>query len=275
MVMVVVTVSIINISHPQAVEDTFRNYYGIEMTMDEYTTLLNLGFSADEIYYMLEETFEENKDLDATLVASTTKYYKTVVPMYGMSYSVEITPFEYFNQGNAHLLDTLSTFYRTEVTTISQNGSTKYRYKLSTLWLNWPSVASYDIMGIGFINSVYISSNNVMFNYIYGDANGDFTTSTVWYDRKKTATGGSVVYKMPSNVISLSSNLFFDVKKNTNDTLTSLTMCGDYAHAGSTVTTSQAANHTITSGGIVHDPSVIYYYDDTPCCYATVTGISW
>ena len=67
-----------------------------------------------------EEAFEENKDLDATLVASSTKYYKTVVPMYGMSYSVEVTPQEYLNYGDAQILGTLTTYYRMEVSTISE-----------------------------------------------------------------------------------------------------------------------------------------------------------
>lgn len=272
-VMVVVTMSVINIGHPLAVNHTSVNYFGIEMTMDEYMTLLNLGFTEDEIYYMTEETFEENKDLDATLVASSTKYYKTVVPMYGMSYSVEVTPQEYLNHGDAQILGTLTTYYRRAVSTISENG-TKYRYKLSNGWLNWPPVASYDIMAIGFEDSVYISSNNVYFNYYYIDDDGAHT-STVWYDRKKTSTGGSVVYKMPSNVISLSSQLYFDVKKNTTDTLTGLTMCADYAHAMSNVTSSQAANHGISSGGIVHDASVVNYYDAVPCCYAAIGDISW
>ena len=243
------------------------------MTMDEYMTLLNLGFTEDEIYYMTEEAFEENKDLDATLVASSTKYYKTVVPMYGMSYSVEVTPQEYLNYGDAQILGTLTTYYRREVSTISENG-TKYRYKLSNGWLNWPPTASYDIMAIGFIDSVYISSNNVYFSYYYIDDDGAHT-STVWYDRKKEANGGSVVYKMPSNVVSLSSQLYFDVKKNTTDTLTSLTMCADYAHAMSNVTSTQAANHDVSSGGIVHDASVVNYYDATDCCYASIGGISW
>ena len=276
MIIVVVAISSINISRPLAAHDSFVNYYGIEMTMDEYLTLLNLGFSADEIYYMLEETYEENKDLDATLVASNTKYYKTVVPMYGLSYSVEVTPLEYMQQqqGNDHILDALYTYYRQQVSTISANGPTKYRYKMSTIWLNWPSVYSYDVEAIGFINSVYISSPTVYFNFIYTDNDGGHT-STAYYDKKKTSLGGSVVYKMPTNVTSLSSNIYFDVMKNTNDTLTSLTFCGDYAHALNPVTTTQAANHVVNVGGIDFDTSVLSYYDETPCCYAGISGISW
>ena len=272
--MVVVTMFVINVNHPLANERNFVNYYGIEMTQDEYSTLLNLGFSDYEINYMTEETFEENKDLDATLVASNIKYYKTVVPMYGQSYSVEVTPLEYYNHSNTVILDTLYTYYRQEVSTISANGTSKYRYKLSTIWLNWPLTYSYDITAIGFVDSVYISSNNPYFNYIYMDGTGTHT-STVYYDKKKTEYGGSAVYKMPSNIVSLSSNIFFDVMKNTTDTLTSLSFCGDYAHAIDPVTSTQAANHTINSGGIGHGGSLSNYYDDTPCCYGTISGISW
>ena len=273
-IIVVVAISVINIGHPAALHSSFINYFGVEMTNDEYLTLLNLGFTADEIYYMTEETFEENKDLDATLVASNMKYYKTVVPMYGMNYTVEVTPQEYFNQGNAQTLGNLFTYYREEISTIAQNG-TKYRYKLTTSWLNWPPVASYDVMAIGFINSVYISSSTVFFSYTYSDSSGQYTTSTVYYDKKKTSLGGSVVYKMPSNVTSLTSQIYFDVMKNTTDTLTSITMCGDYAHAETTVTPTQAANHQINSGGINFDLSVISYFDNIPCCYASVYNISW
>ena len=271
---VVVSIMAINVSHPLADEDIIRNYFGIGMTQEEYNTLLELGFTEDEIYYMTEETYEENKDLDATLLTSNTKYYKTVVPMYGMSYTVEVTPMEYFNHGDAQVLDILTTYYREQISTIAQNG-TKYRYKMVTNWLNWPSVASYDVMAIGFVNSVYISSNQVFFTYTYADQNGQYTTSSVYYDKKKTEYGGSVVYLMPSNVTALGSTIYFDVKKNTNNTLTSLTMCGDYAHALNAVTQTQAANHIISSGGITHDPSVYPYYDDTMCCYGNITGINW
>ena len=41
----------------------YTNYFGIQMSVDEYMTLLNLGFTDDEIYYMDEDTFNENKDL--------------------------------------------------------------------------------------------------------------------------------------------------------------------------------------------------------------------
>ena len=39
----------------------YTNYNGIEMTNQEYNNLLNQGFSENEIYYMNEEIYLENK----------------------------------------------------------------------------------------------------------------------------------------------------------------------------------------------------------------------
>ena len=125
-----------------------------------------------------------------------------------------------------------------------------------------------------FENSVYISNTNPYFTFAYIDNDGAHT-STVFYDKKKTAYGASAVYLMPSNVLSLTATLYFDVLKNTNDTLTELSFCGDYAHAGYSVTTTQAANHFINSSGIHFNDDIDDYYDETPCCYGNITGISW
>ena len=69
----------------------YTNYFGIQMSVDEYMTLLNLGFTDDEIYYMDEDTFNENKDLDAELLSKSDKYYKIITPIYGQSYTVEVS----------------------------------------------------------------------------------------------------------------------------------------------------------------------------------------
>ena len=71
---IAIFVSVLCVSQVNAAE--YKNYFGIEMTNSEYNTLLNLGFTEDEIYYMNEETYLQNKDADANLVAKETKYYK-------------------------------------------------------------------------------------------------------------------------------------------------------------------------------------------------------
>ena len=274
MMIVVVSIFVVNVGRPKA-SSNYVNYYGIEMTNDEYNTLLNLGFSDDEIKYMDERTFEENKDLDATLVAITHKYLKIIYPMYGASYVTELTEQQFYEQTSGQVaapLGEVTTQWIHEVATISQNGS-KYRYKNSVNWTNLPPDRYFDVIGIGFDNAVAIDSS-IYFNYGYMNASGNYTTSTLYYNKKSTATGGTTTYKLPSTMYSLSANIYFDVSKNTTDTLTMLEFCGDYAHSLSSVTWSQAANHAIGPLGIDFDASVYYYFNQIPCA-DTLAYVNW
>lgn len=255
----------------QANASEYINYYEISMTSQQYNNLLNLGFSEDEIYYMDEETFEINKDLPATLLAKNSKYYKTVYTgLDGQSYSTEITKDEYNNQGSMDPRGTVTTEYKEMVTVISQNGN-YYRYKVTVGWKQLPATRSYDIIGIGFDDDVYIASS-VYFNYSYCVSSGDCTTSTIYHDKKKISTGGSAVYKLPGNEArSLTAVLYYDVAKNTTDTITGLHMYGDYSHATETVGYSQYTDYTITHNGIVLGDSIVYY-DAIPCAVASWGG---
>lgn len=256
----------------QAKASDYINYFGIEMNNQEYNNLLNLGFAEDEIYYMDEQTFEENKDISATLVATNEKFYKSIYTnLDGESYSVEISEEEYNNQGLVAPAGTVTTEYKRMVSTMSQSGST-FRYKVTLGWLNMPSVRSYDIIGIGFEDDIYISSS-VYFNYSYCNASGDCTTATDYYTKKKTSTGGSAVFKFPSSARSLTAVLYYDVSKDTTNTITELTMCGDYSHATTNVSYSSYSNHSITLDGIQLG-SAISYYDAIPCA-ESIWGGSW
>ena len=200
--------------------DVYENYFGINMTSEQYNNLLNLGFSENEIYYMSEETFEINKDLNATLLTKNQTYYKTIyTDLNGNPLTTEITKNEYENQSPMNARGTIVTEYKTMVTTISQNGN-YFRYKVSLGWNNMPSTRSYDIIGIGFDDPVYIYSP-VYFAYAYCFSDGSCTSSADYYHRTKTSTGGSVVYKLPtSNIIGLEAVLYYDVAKNTSNTIT-------------------------------------------------------
>ena len=258
----------------QASATEYINYYDITMTSQQYNNLLNLGFSEDEIYYMDEDTFELNKDVSSTLVATNEKFYKSIyTDLNGNSYSVEITKDEYENQGSMDSRGTVSTEYKTMVTTLSKLTNT-FRYKVSLAWKKFPAVRSYDIMGIGFGDNVYISSS-LYHGYNYCYSNGDCTTSTLYYYRQTTPTGGSVVYKLPSStdIRSLGSYLYYDVSKNTTSTITRLDMYGDYSHATTNVTSSIYSNHVINIGGIGLG-SNSGYYDAVPCAQSTWVG-SW
>lgn len=261
----------LGIGHSDASE--YENYYGITMTNQEYNTLINLGFNANEIYYMDLQTFEDNKDLNATLVAKTEKYYKTIyTTLDGRETNVEITKEEYDNQGTIVPRGTVSTPYKDVVTTMSQNGD-KYRYKVSVMWKNMPSTKSYDIIGIGFDDPVYINSS-VYFNYYWCNSAGDCTTASNYYDKKKLSTGGTAVYKFPSTANSLSAALWYDVSKNTSNTIPTLTMYGDYSHATTAVNASNTSDHNITYNGILLGNSIYSYYDAIPCAI-TAWDVYW
>lgn len=251
----------------------FTNYYGVEMTREEYNTLLNLGFSDYEINYMEQTIFDENKDLNAKLLAKTTKYYKTVYPAYGNGYTVEVTEDEYNNHDNS-FRGYVETFYHSINSTISANGSL-YRYKVTMLWNSIPPVKSYDVTGIGFDDDVYIDSV-ATFYYMYTNSSNYTYTSYNYFNKMHTDYGGTATYKVPDNFIGGGTVYYFDVdKEDYAGTITSLSMCGDYAHAHTTVTGAQAASHTIGRNGIDFAGSVYTYFDEIPCADAYMTGISW
>lgn len=263
---------IIGINYSSAQE--YINYNGIHITPDEYNTLLNLGFTENQIYHMDEKTYKDNKDLDAKLISQTERYYKTITPAYGLGYDVEVTEEEYNNSDsnkNTQTRGYVDTTYKTITSSISQNGN-KYRYNVSTLWKSMPSNRSYDIIGIGFSNPVYISSS-VYFYYTYANASWQYTTSTQYFNKKSVSTGGAAVYKIPSGTIkSLSASLYYDVSKNTGNTITSLSICGDYAHATGNVSVGNVADYGISINGISIGASLLGLYDATPCAmeYANV-----
>ena len=251
----------------------YTNYYGINMTEEEYNNLLNLGFTEDEIYYMSEESFKLNKDVSATLVSKNQKYYKTIyTDLNGISTSVEITEDEYDNQSMINPRGTVNTEYKTIVSTMSKLTST-FRYKVSMAWKMMPAKRSYDIIGVGFEDDVTISSP-VYFEYNYCYSDSSCTTSTINYGKKSLSTGGTAVYKVPSDdIVGLSAVLYYDVAKDTTSTITSLEMCGDYSHATSTVTSTQYSGHGIDLDGILLG-SYGGYYDATPCAMSYWSG-SW
>lgn len=253
--------------------DEYENYFGLTMTNQQYNNLLNQGFSENEIYYMNEETFEQNKGIEATLVAENNKYYKTVYTnLNGDSYSTEITKEEYDNQSMIDPRGTVNSEYKNMVSTMSSTSS-GFRYKVTVNWNKIPSTKSYDIIAVGFNDDIKISGL-VNFSYTYANSSGNYITDTLYYGKQSTATGGSAVYKIPSSIYGLSAVLYYDVVKDTTSTITSLSMCGDYAHATSNVTPTIANNHEIVASGIKLGNSSISYYDALPCA-VTNWGGSW
>ena len=225
---------------------------------------------------------EENKEYEAI----TQKYYKTVTVIpndlslysdnYIVSQTTEVTEEEY-NSATKEMntrgstIATTETTYKKMTTTIAQNGN-YYRYKVVLTWKLMPSTRSYDIIGIGFPSNVKVAATPG-FNQHYCVTGGScYTTGT--YSPYTGTYGAGASFKVPSGTLdSMKQTFYVDVEKNNpNTTLTLQRAYGDYAHAQYSVTSSEAKNYYVETGGIVLDSSIDPDYDSINCAMSEWTG---
>lgn len=277
--------------------DNFINNSGVVMTQQEIENLKKLGFNDFDINNMNQITFDENKNLIGEVVAVTTKYYKTETIMPNnsssvMTYnsavtpitrSVEITKEEYDNSDN-----TISTFASAVVNTeykemttsiVAVNG--RYRYRNVVRWKKLPVWQTVDIISIGFDEKVYGVSSTKRLNAYYTFDNScglNVTTNGVW---QLNSTGYGVTFDWPEkDNISASSegfyvDMYFEVDKNTTDTINVLNAYGNYRHG----------KGNFTASGVSVGVSISYFiglsvnfedsFDTISTAQATYTGINW
>ena len=204
--------------------------------------------------YVSADTF----DTDEYIVASNTRYFKTITRT---KPSVNVIA-----NNNSDIVETT---YKRLTSNISKSGS-QYKYTAILSWKNVPKVRSYDILGIGYLPSVKIDGD-ITFTQKYCN-DGNCTTSTS-FTSKKTSTGCSAIFKLPSSTIdTLEQRMSFLVEKNTSNNIVSQVAAGDYAHATSTVTQSNAQNHTISESGLSLKTSIFNSYDTISTAKATWSG---
>lgn len=217
--------------------------------------------------------------LDEDIVAYEVKYYKTIVQDNislmslnpNKSLTFEISEKEYNSVDSGYRpLSMIETEYKKMETTISTNGS-QYTYKVKLTWKKMPKVRSYDIIGIGFLPSVTIDGN-VSFSQTYCTSSTNCSSSTK-STIKTSSTGATAVFSLPTGTYtSMSQTLLFKVKKNTTSTIISQVAAGDYSHATSSITNTNASKHTIDSNGISLNSSINSYYDSINTAKATWSG---
>ena len=117
-------------------------------------------FALIALICMPKEIFAKaaNSSTDFRIISQSEKYYKT----YGLTNTTEITKNEYdeaeINEKNQRGNGASETTYKKLTTSILSNGS-RYRYKTVLTWKNFPSVRSYDVIGIGHYSNVKYYSN--------------------------------------------------------------------------------------------------------------------
>lgn len=221
---------------------------------------------------------EENNDF--SLVSEETKYYKTVTPLFSSSSShsttYEISKEEYDAVDLENLRSnptTYETTYKSMTSSILQNGS-YYRYKNVLTWKKMPSTRSYDIIAIGFLPTVKIHNNTTYFSqyYCYSSGAGCYTTTTNY--PQVFSAGAGTSFALPTGGLStLQQTFYFDVEKNTTNTINTQVSYADYSHATSTVSLNDSKKYTVSgSGAIFLNTSISSYYDSMSTAIATWNG---
>lgn len=229
----------------------------------------------------LEEDFDFDNEFNAELLSQDTKYYKTVtqtnlLPMrfenspnsttasIPTSYTVEITEEEYNNAGEGESTNgdsSIETAYK-KMTTSVYSWLDRYRYKNIVHWKVLPSVRSYDIIGIGMYSNLKIGAGPV-FGQKTCTSSSDSSCSTNYTHISQTfKNGAGATFKMATgSPYSLDEIFYYDVVKNTTATIYQLDAIGDYSHATTNVTSSQAQDYIMRVGGIQLGSSINSYYD--------------
>jgi hypothetical protein len=216
---------------------------------------------------------EEN---DFVVVSENIKYYKTVTyknnnQLYSLNNNFISETFEVseeeFNLGlkNSNIVlygysGVIETNYKKMTTTIASNGN-YYRYKVVLNWKNIPATRSYDIIGIGFLGSVKVR-NDLNFIQEYCTSSSSCTSSTANYPQIFTS-GAGTTFKLPTGTLtSLKQTLYFDVEKNTTSTIILQEAYGDYSHATSSISLTNAKKFSVVANvGISLNSSITSYYD--------------
>lgn len=265
-------------------ENTFyTNRESINMTEQQYHNLLELGFTEDEIESMDTDTFNANKNLEANLVAEEIKYYKTTtITRDGITTSrtEEVDENEYTLSSN-NINSTfrgdgyIETTYKKMRTTISKPGSTYFRYKVTLDWKQMPAKRSYDIIGIGWeaYNVTLLATPYIRQDFTYSGGSTGYDSGGTY---QHWNGGASYVIDLPdsTSITKLSSYMYLDVGKASGvGTIYGLMATGDYSHATSNISLTNAKKHTVNYGaGIVLDSSITSYYDTMTEATATWTG---
>lgn len=260
----------------------YTNYNNIEMTENEYNNLVELGFTEDEIYMMGNTEFETNKDIEGTSVSSTEQYYKTTTIIRNgitTTSSERISEEQYelekdANQQTRSIYDGLvTTEYKHMLMHMAQLDDNEMRLKITLTWLNIPSTRSNDIIGIGFEQAYVDINSSLYFQQNYTNSSGSH--SSVTCIQQTFDTGASSVFDLPNGTISaLSSYMYYDVIKVDEDyTVTEMDAGGDYAHATSSISETNALKHSVNHGtGIELQSSITSYYDGINVATATYLG---
>ena len=258
----------------------YTNNNNIEISEEEYRNLLSVGFLEKQIDTISYDLYQEYKDTNGIGLVQNVKYYKTThIEKNGMtsSYTEEIDEEEYLNGDDRVSIKgtgTVYTEYKKLITSLSQTSSDVVTGIVTLEWRKMPKKRSYDIIGIGYLSSSIKRSLSPYFQMDYTTSGNVSYTSMTYNWHETVDNGDTAVAQLPSGSLnSLSSYILVRLKKRIpNSTVNHITVYGDYAHATSNISLTNALKHDMYYTGISLQNSIVGYYDTTPECQATWYG---
>lgn len=268
----------------------YTNKRNVEMTEAEYNNLLGLGFTEKDISRMDQELFNENKDLEGSVLQETTKYFKTTTYMRNgikLKRTEEITREEAMREKELHTQNPPSrgpagqyydgivgdTVYEITAKIIGLS-NTFMRYQVRCEWLTMPDEAYYDIIGIGMEPAKVQFGSIIVFRENWTTTN-DVEGYTEICSPVYTSTGGFAAFALPTDALSsLDALFYYNVRKQNNvGTITSLYAGGDYAHATSYEDPEDVLPETsITYMGLIINYPYSNSYDSQSAAIASFIG---
>lgn len=269
----------------------YTNNEGLSMTEEQYNNLLNQAFSEKQVESMDLQTFTDNKDIQAQIVAQVKKYVKTTTSVRnGIEFhtsefltedeimqEVEATknnpPYPSRDATGTYYNGIAYTSYKVVQTYIVNLDDDTMRYKVDIHWLQIPTTRSYDIMGIGIESNKVQINSGLNFRETWWASNSEHYATSCY--PKYENTGGTVMFLLPSGSLqSLEAYLYFTVDKKAGvNTVTTLSAAGDYAHATTSVS-DDAYNYFSTNivTGIEIDNPYANSYDEMSEAVASFVG---
>lgn len=193
-----------------------------------------------------------------------------------VSYTEEITEEEYNSANVSQTIIvngnvTIENSYEKLTTSISSIGS-YYRYNADLEWKTMPSTRSYDTIGIGFPSSVK-KLGGLYFEQTYCTSASNCNTSTSYLYSYSSTNGVGVTFQQPSgSLYSLNHHMHFNVTKNTSAIITSQHAYGEFAHAISSVSLTNAKKYSVDTYGIAFQSGIGSYYNKIGVAEATWYG---
>lgn len=200
--------------------EVYTNDLGVRIQQVEYSNLLSLGFSEEEIKMMPSNIYNENKNLKGEILGKDTRYFKTIyyykddklIQHYSLNsdmllkhFSYEVPEEEYNKDNNVMLYDANATPVNTEYKKLETSiikVNSRYRVKNVLTWKKIPATRGNDVFSIAINNAVVeplANSEHAFTSYTQKnsctlDSLGKSINHTKW---SKGSSGYGVVVTLP------------------------------------------------------------------------------